>query len=244
MAKRARGLRSALAILTILLGAIVGSLASLPSAGAVSPHYLLLAAQGAKCEDLLWATSHGLIDPVEVHWLWDNRPAETDYGCETPFLVMRAMGAKGTLTCQDIEWNTAWNRLKLWYEVADLLSYVPGCKLSPYALLVEGTSWFAVSPEYFASCSDINWHYVQHLISPEQAAWLRNVLIVRGTPCPLPSDPPPGSPPAPPGAVVVNYPVTPNAFCYYEFSRYGYTSSGQLQRCAIGSSYLATWTSP
>lgn len=236
-------LRRRFACVALAIGAVACSIAVSPRVGAMTPRYLVLAGQRLTCDDLLWATSRGLIEPVEVHWLWDQHQPGTDYGCETQFLVMLARGARGDLTCADIEWNTAWNQLRLWYEVADLLTFVPGCRLSTYAVLVEGITWFAIDGEYFASCSDINWHYQRGLITPEQADWLRAVLNVRNVPCPLPSSPPANASPTPDGAILVDYLVTPNAPCYYEYTRYGYAADGGLQQCVVTTTGMA-WKSP
>lgn len=63
---------------------------------------------------------------------------------------MLALGARGQLTCADVDWNAAAGYLN-WSQAAEVLALTPGCALSGYATLV------AIAASNDLACTDITW---------------------------------------------------------------------------------------
>ncbi|MEA3214388.1 MAG: hypothetical protein QOJ19_544 [Acidimicrobiia bacterium] len=132
--------------LTILL-AVLALVGTANDVGAVTPHYQAMADRSSslKCDDFKYATSRGLIDPVEVLWLLDTHPQPlfcADIANRPDFIqtnrayyVMLAEAAKGQLTCDDIRWNSRYGFVH-YDQAGDLLPRVPGCQLDDYEFLV------------------------------------------------------------------------------------------------------------
>lgn len=207
----------ALAMLTLL-----GILTPARPAGAATSQYQFMVSQRASgvpigCADLRYAASQRLIAPVEVHWLED---AGVSCGNRN-YTLMLALGAHGTLTCADVEWNAARGYLN-WSQAVEVMTFTPGCVLSRYGFLV------AVAASNALTCDDVNFYEGQALVSPQQSDWLRPLVAQQqSAPCERPVPAPPAD-----GPPTVAFAVTPGAFCAAaDHGAFGRTKTGLLMRC-------------
>ncbi len=166
-----------------LLTAVL-TLVYVPQAGA-TPHYQFMVQQRTAgvpvgCNDLKYAAVQRLIEPGEVLALEDR-----GITCgNRNYTLILALGARGLLTCADVDWN-AGNGYLNWTQASEVLQFVPGCQLSNYSKLV------AIAANKALSCADVNFWQTQGLISPAQGGWLRALVAsLQGAPCPLPQTAP------------------------------------------------------
>jgi hypothetical protein len=81
------------------------------------------------------------------------------------YVVMLALGAIGQLSCDDIQWNSAFGYLT-YSGMINLATPSSGCGVSPYAKMVT----LRVSKRL--SCDDIIWNLQNGIITVEEAGWL------------------------------------------------------------------------
>lgn len=140
-----------------------------------------------------------------------------------PLARMLALGARGQLTCADVDWNAAAGYLN-WSQAAEVLALTPGCALSGYATLV------AIAASNDLACTDITWWEGQGSITAIQAVCLRNLVAsLQGAPCEV-NRPAPITVTSP---STVPFTVTPGAFCANaDAGKFGYTTTGVLMICS------------